>query len=246
MSTLLVLVIGFLFSYVSKERGTRSAVTLCSPVVKILASTVYNLFFHPLSHLPGPSLCRVSSLPSFYHAIKRDRHVWFWQLFQLYGGKVRASPNLVVFNSPDAYNSIFSHKANVRQGKFYDVWSRNTDDVNTLFTSDVQLHAKKRRLLNLAFTDHSVKAAGAFIAKHTDRWNELFLDSNSTKGDTWSSPTDVSISSMYLVFDVLMDLCFGAQMNTKEPGDNPMKKIPLAFDDFAIYNYPVSMPMRMF
>jgi hypothetical protein len=45
---------------------------------------------------------------------------------------------------------------------------------------------------------------------------------------------------MYLVSDVLMDLCFGASMNTKEPGENPMKKVPLAFDDFAIYNNPVS------
>jgi cytochrome P450 len=208
--------------------------------MKILATTVYNLFFHPLAHLPGPFLCRVSSFSSFYHAIRCDRHVWFWQLFQLYGGKVRAAPNLVVFNSPDAYNSIFSYKANVKRGKFYDVWSRNVDDINTLFTSDVQLHAKKRRLLNLAFTDRSVKATGDFIAKHTDRWNELLLGPQDTEGDGWSSPTDVSMSSMYLVFDVLMDLCFGASMNTKEPGENPMKKVPLAFDDFAIYNNPVN------
>jgi hypothetical protein len=45
---------------------------------------------------------------------------------------------------------------------------------------------------------------------------------------------------MYLVFDILMDLCFGAAMDTKEPGENPLKKIPQAFDDFVTYNYPVS------
>ena len=98
----------------------------------------------------------------------------------------------------------------------------------------------QRRLLNLAFTDHSVKAAGPFIAKNTDRWNELLLDSKEDRDDGWSFHRDISTWSMYLVFDVLMDLCFGAATGTKEPGENPLKKVPLAFDDFVIYNYPVS------
>lgn len=182
----------------------------------------------------------MSVLPSFYHAVKRDRHVWFWQQFQLYGPKFRAAPNLVVFNSPDAYNAIFSHKANVKRSKFYDAWSRNADDINTLITSDVELHAKKRRLLNLAFTDNSVKAANPFMARHIDRWNELLLESEGAIDGGWSCPRDMSTRAKYLVFDILMDLCFGATMDTKEPGENPLKRVPLAFDDFVIFNYPVS------
>ncbi len=166
----------------------------------------------------------MSVWPSFYHAVKRDRHIWFWQQFQLYGSKFRAAPNLVVFNSPDAYNSIFSHKANVKRSKFYEAWSRNSDDINTLMTSDVELHAKKRRLLNLAFTNHSVKAAGPFMAKHIDRWNELLLDSEEKRDDGWSSPRDVTTWAKHLVFDVLMDLCFGAVTDTKEPEENPLKR----------------------
>ena len=208
--------------------------------LKILATAVYNIFFHPLAHLPGPFLCRMSALPSLYHAVKRDRHIWFWQQFQSYGCKFRAAPNLVVFNSPNAYNSIFSYKANVKRSKFYDTWPRNADDINTLMTSNVEIHAKKRRLLNLAFTDRSIQAASPFIAKHTDRWNELLLDSQGKREDRWSSPRDISTWVMYFVFDVLMDLCFGAATDTKEPGENPMKKVPLGFDDFFIYNYPVS------
>jgi cytochrome P450 len=146
----------------------------------------------------------------------------------------------MVFNSPDAYNSIFSHKANVKRAKFYDAWSRNADDVNALITSDVEIHARKRRLLNLALTEHSVKAASPFIAKHTDRWNALLVDSTDKNDDEWSSPRDITTWAKYLVFDILMDLCFGATMDTKEPGDNPFKKIPLAFDDFVTFNYPVS------
>lgn len=159
----------------------------------------------------------------------------------MFGGKVRAAPNLVVFNSPNAYNSIFSHKANVKRSKFYDLWSRNSDDINALMTSDMELHARKRRLLNLAFTDHSVKAASPFIAKHVDRWNELLLESKEKGNDTWSTSRDVTTWAKYLVFDVLMDLCFGAVMNTKEPGENTYKTIPHVFDEFVSFNYPVGV-----
>jgi cytochrome P450 len=131
-------------------------------------------------------------------------------------------------------------KANVKRSKFYDTWSCDADDVNALMTSDVEVHARKRRLLNLAFTDHSAKAASSFIAKHIDRWNEPLLDSKGEEDEGWSSPREMTSWTRYLVFDILMDSCFGAAMDTKEPGDNPFRKIPQAFDDFASCNYPVS------
>lgn len=238
MGAFIVFVASSLLSYVSILKNQEPMYVLT--VMKLLATLVYNIFFHPLANQPGPFLCRISVLPSFYHAVKGDRHVWFWQQFQVYGHKFRAAPNLVVFNSPDAYNSIFSHKANVKRSKFYDVWSRNVDDINTLMTSDMDLHARKRRLLNLAFTDRSVKAAGPFMSMHTDRWDQLLLNSAGKTDKEWSHPRDMTTWAKYLVFDILMDLCFGATMNTKEPGDNPWKKIPMAFDDFVSFNYPVS------
>ena len=233
--------IATLLSYVSPYYKIELSFHTDLSVIKIVATTVYNLFFHPLAHLPAPFLCRIPTWPSFYHAVKRDRHVWFWQQFQLYGSEFRAAPNLVVFNSPDAYNSIFSYKANEKRTNFYDAWSRDEKDVNTLMTSDVEIHADKRHLLDLAFTDNFVKAAGPFMSTHIDRWNELMLES-SRDVDDWSSPRDISTWARYLVFDILMDLYFGATMNTKEPGENPLKKVPLAFDDFVTFYYPICRP----
>ncbi|CAI6339907.1 unnamed protein product [Periconia digitata] len=206
----------------------------------LVATTIHNLFFHPLANVPGPFLCRISSLPSFYHAVKRDRHIWLWQQFQIYGGKIRAAPNIVLFNSPSAYNSIFSHKANVKRSKFYDAWSRNAEDVNTLQTSSVEIHARRRRLLNLVFTDHSIKAASAFIVGHVDRCHDILVNSKGNENGDWSQPQDISPVFMYLVFDIMMDLSFGATMNTKEPGENPFKKVPLAFDSFVTFNNPIA------
>lgn len=127
----------------------------------------------------------------------------------------------------------------MKRSKFYDAWSRNADDVNVLMTTDMEVHARKRRLLNLAFTDRSVKAASPFIAKHVDRWDEILLDSRKGGNDGWSSAREMTSLTKYLVFDILMDLCFGAVMDTKEPGENAFRKVPQTFDDFVSYNYPV-------
>ena len=64
------------------------SVLLC--LVYLTISTIRNLFFHPLSDVPGPFLARISSLPSFYHASKGDRHLWIEANFKIYGTGVRA------------------------------------------------------------------------------------------------------------------------------------------------------------
>lgn len=34
-----------------------------------LAKTIYNIFFHPLSHIPGPWLAAGTYIPEFYHDV---------------------------------------------------------------------------------------------------------------------------------------------------------------------------------
>jgi cytochrome P450 len=127
----------------------------------------------------------------------------------------------------------------VKKSNYYEVWSRNENDRHTLVTTDKEVHARKRRLLNQAFTDRSVKPSGTFMAKHIDRWLELLGSEDDAEGqDGWSEARDISHWAAYLVFDILGDLCFGVQFNSKEPGeDNEFKNIPLAFDAFFKFGY---------
>jgi cytochrome P450 len=128
----------------------------------------------------------------------------------------------------------------VRKSGFYAAWLRNNSDLNTLNCTDVALHAKKRKLLNLAFTDESLRAAGPFMAKHINRWNELLLGEK-RDGEGWSEGRDMSIWDNYLLFDLLGDLCFGTDFETKEPGDNRSKNIPHAIAEYMKVFYPVSI-----
>jgi cytochrome P450 len=192
---------------------------------QLILSTLYNLFLHPLSSQPGPLLCRISGLPSFYHACLGDRHIWTWRLFQQYGDKFRAAPNLLLFRTPEAYNAIFAMNANVKRSGFYEVWRRHGKDVNTLAVTDVAVHAQRRKALGLAFTDQSVKATIPFIERHVDRWN-VVMPGETVDGEGWSEGQDMSKWTEYLMIDTFGDVCFGRQNGTMEREENDLKVIP--------------------
>jgi len=152
------------------------------------------------------------------------------------GNTFRFCPNGVIINSPSGYHDIYNHKANVRKGKFYEVWTRNAQDTNTLTTVNKSVHAKKRRTLYSVFSDKAVRSAETFVIQHVDRWNELSLDANS---EDWSQPRNLALWSDYLLFDILGDLCFGKSFNIKEPQENPLKMIPHAISSYTRFMYPV-------
>lgn len=144
------------------------------------------------------------------------------------------TPRLVVFNTPNAYRDIYSHKANVKKDRSYDAWRKNEADANALNVSDVTIHAKKRKVLNTVFTESSIRSAAPFIIKHTDRWNELTVT-----GPDWSKPIDFTTWINRLIFDILGDLCFGKSFGTMESGQNPFKMIPQIIESYVSFWYPV-------
>ena len=170
----------------------------------------------------------------YYHIlVSASRHLAELQK----GSKFRVQPKGVVFQSPNAIRDIYGARSNVTRSNMYNIWQRTGNDVNTLNTSDTALHHKKRRILNLVFSEKSVRAAGVFINKHVDRWNELLLDHD---GKDWSEPKNLAEWSDYLVFDILGDLCFGKSFEIKEPGDNPFRAIPHAIHSYLRFTYPVT------
>ncbi|KAI1493642.1 benzoate 4-monooxygenase cytochrome P450 [Biscogniauxia mediterranea] len=197
---------------------------------------VYNLFFHPLSHIPGPLWARVSGIPSWYHAYHGDRHVWLWQLFQTYGDRIRPEPDTVLFCDPEAYADIYSVKSNVRRSRFYEALKRNKHESTTLTTIDVAEHARRRRRLNLCFTEKSIRAASEFIVKHVDRWIDIIVDEiDGTTG--WSASMDFSDRVDGLIFDIMADLSFGKSFDIKEPGDSYLKATPHNIAEYMKFYY---------
>lgn len=177
------------------------------------------------------------------------------------GDKFRAAPNLVLFNSARAHGDIYGPRANNTRSRFYKTWKRAKDDVHTVNATEPAIHAKRRKLLNLIFTEQSLKAASPLVAAHIDRWIELLLDTAAEGSKdvhekpsiarSWSRPLDMPTWVDHLAFDILGDLYFGENFNTKEPGENKMKKIPpliirnVAAGYKVVHTFPFSTTLEM-
>ncbi|KUJ07888.1 benzoate 4-monooxygenase cytochrome P450 [Mollisia scopiformis] len=203
-----------------------------------ISQIIYNAFFHPLSKVPGPFLCRISGIPSWYYATRGDRHIWLWQLFQIYGPKIRVTPNTILFRDPAAYRDIYTQKANVQKAAFYEAWQKDKDDINTFNTRNKQAHSRRRKMLNQSFTEQSLRASQPFLIKHVDRWNELLVAE--TGDDQWSKPMNFADVSDTLVFDIMGDLCFGTSFDIKEREENPFKTMPHVVVQYMQFFYPLT------
>lgn len=126
-------------------------------------------------------------------------------------------------NSPSTHNAIYSAKANVKKGKYYDVYPRNRNYLSTWSVIDRTKHVRKRRVLSNAFSDRALRSAEQFVIQHVDRWCELLIQGAE---NSWSEPRNIARWSEFLVFDILTDLCFGKSFELKEPGENELKDFP--------------------
>ena len=127
-----------------------------------------------------------------------------WQCHQIYGSTFRYCPDGLFFNTPQANRDIYEGNANVRKGDFYHIYPRNVGSVNTWNCVDKVKHARKRRILNAAFSDKALKSSEEFIVQHVDRWCELLGDG---ANNGWSLPRNIAHLSDCLVFDILGRSC---------------------------------------
>lgn len=150
-------------------------------------------------------------------------------------------PNEVIFLSQQAYRDIYGFKANTRRSKSYEAWKTSADP-NTALTIDPASHNRKRKILNQAFTEKSVKNAASFVTQHTDRWIDLIVaDEDIVNDGGWSKSRDMSDWTNWLIFDILGDICFGRSFEIKEPGPNPIRAIPELVQNHVLFFYPVCM-----
>lgn len=144
-----------------------------------------------------------------------------------------------MINTPTGYKTIFGPKGNVRKSDYYKVWPRVEDAVNTWSTTSIPQHARKRRVLNYAFSESALRGAEVFIQKNVDRWLELMGQDKNSPSDELTRPMDMEHQVTWLVFDILGDLCFGKCFDMKEPGSK-LRHVPEMMIGFMELIHPVS------
>ena len=143
-----------------------TAIVVPLPVLRLL----YRLsFLHPLSHIPGPLLPRLSSLWLVYHAWIGDECTAVHKLHERYGPIVRTGPASVDIADGEALHAIYVEKGGFRKTSFY----RNfdIDGHASIFSSlDPAQRAPRAKAVASLFSTANLKAEEAKIYECVDQW----------------------------------------------------------------------------
>lgn len=184
--------------------------------LRLAAVCIYNIFFHPLRHFPGPPLARVSKLWSrignFYGRKSERIH----EAHLRYGPVVRVGPNEVSFADSRAVRDIYTSDNFVKEESFYRA-KRIFHENHMMSFRDPEAHRKRRKLLSKGFSQASMLEFEPKISSKIkvtfDQWAE--------RCRTSTRPIDAYAWTHWLSFDIVYHLMFD-----EDPGSVTAGKAP--------------------
>ncbi|CAO2651132.1 Nn.00g094290.m01.CDS01 [Neocucurbitaria sp. VM-36] len=204
--------------------GHASGLLLLVATVYQLWKWTYNIFFHPLSKVPGPRLWAASRFPHEFHLIRGDLHTRLRDLHDQYGDVVRTSPNGLSFVHPEAWKDIMVKQHPGAKIPVKDML-RFTDALKIngapeMLTADDKTHARQRRLLSHAFSQKALNEKSQVLVKQ--HINVLMEQLAKRAGEKIDITKWVSLTT----FDVIADLSFGRSFGCLETGEyHPWTKL---------------------
>ncbi|KIW03534.1 uncharacterized protein PV09_05295 [Verruconis gallopava] len=172
---------------------------------------VWLIWFHPLSHIPGPKIAIVSNL--FYSRTIVSGHSprIVKSLHDKYGDVVRWGPNEVSFACKEAWKDIYDRRKDgkilIKDPLFY-----RTDDTirakHIVNTHDPAEHAEMRKMMAYAFSAKALLEQEHLIKHYADDLVEAVRE----KGDL--GPINLVEFFNWTTFDVLGELAFGEPFNS--------------------------------
>ncbi|KAH9052057.1 putative P450 monooxygenase [Lactarius deliciosus] len=185
-------------------------VTILTPFVRRI---VYNLYFHPLSHFPGPKLAACSRLWLAYRELVKGESLGDLriELHRRYGEIVRLSPDELHFSNPAAYNDIYNNRNKWDKDSFlYRTFDMDTSTVGSIHYSD----AKQRRdVIAPFFSRTSILQMQDIVQERVN----VFCDALAHQFAAGKS-SDIFLGSHCFSVDVVMAFCYAKDWNaTKVP-----------------------------
>ncbi|KAF2725443.1 putative P450 monooxygenase [Polychaeton citri CBS 116435] len=140
-------------------------------VTGLLALLTYRVYFHPLKDIPGPLVCKLTSLWTYYRSYVGDECSRIDALHKVYGPIVRIAPNEVVIADGAALAPIYSEKGGFRKAECY----RNFDieGHSTIFSElDPAHRAVRSKAVLPLFSMGSIRGGEEVLVECVDRFIE--------------------------------------------------------------------------
>ncbi|PTB65098.1 cytochrome P450 [Trichoderma citrinoviride] len=166
-------------------------------------TVVYNLFFHPLRHFPGPKLWAIHHAFYVRLELSGEGHKLLIPLHQKYGSVVRVGPDHLSFCHPDAMNDLSGHrKANQPEnGK-----EKNRVILlpGSIIGANREDHARLRKSMANGFSNQAMVDQQPLIMAYVEKLFAI-LDEECAKGEK----IDMVQRYNWTTFDIIGDLAFG-------------------------------------
>ncbi|KAG8988640.1 hypothetical protein FRB90_002626, partial [Tulasnella sp. 427] len=189
------------------------AVFICGAFATYTVGTwVYNLFFHPLRHVPGPWYSAMSSSWLSFQDMTFRKALAIEDLHQKYGPVIRIEPNVVAFLDPATTRSVYSATSKFAKSQFYKALLTNEND-HAMTTLDPVLHAPKKRAYGPHYTPNNLSMYQPEMREFT----QLLLEKmDSYKGE---KSFDCLVLFRRLLVDVIFLSSYGQRINSLRQWD---------------------------
>ncbi|KAL0942080.1 l-ascorbate oxidase [Colletotrichum truncatum] len=208
--------------------GNATGNTTFAPRVVLYSagSAIYNIFFHPLRHYPGPRLWAASRLPWNLVNLKGNLAWKIRQLHDSYGPIVRIAPDELSYTSSSAWKKIYGQRSpefvKCFDGRGIAGPSVTNPAVRNggIVTADQEPHARLRKAVLPAFSDRALKEQEEILQLYASKLvNQLRSSSRS------GAPQDLGKWFSLAAFDIISDLAFGQAAGCLDDASQPWLQV---------------------
>ncbi|KAI2615220.1 cytochrome P450 [Hypoxylon sp. NC1633] len=171
---------------------------------------LYNLYLHPLRHIPGPPLWIAFPILRSIGMVRGKAEFQVHQAHAKYGEVVRISPHQISFINPQAWRDIYGHG----HAEFPKSYPKGINmDPNKIISANAADHFRFRRAMLPAFSGQALAQQEPLIRVYVDllvqRLREVALTGRPTNMVRWYN---------FTTFDLIADLAYGTSMHGLEEG----------------------------
>ncbi|KAL9126791.1 MAG: hypothetical protein Q9217_004218 [Psora testacea] len=183
-------------------------------IIKLVLTAIYNLYFHPLRHFPGPWLAAATPIPFVLRLIDGRLVPWNSYLHKNYGEVVRTQPDELSFASASAWADIYTSRPQLPKPEIGTTISPNGIRPIAAITHTPD-HTRQRRILSHAFSDRALKEQEYILHNQSN-----LLIKRLQQVSEGGSEVDICNWYNFVTFDIIGDLCFGESFKSLEGGEH--------------------------
>jgi cytochrome P450 len=201
--------------------GSRSAKLTIVIVKYNIGTSIYNLFFHPLSKYRGPTIASATRIPLTYALICGEGPKWIRIQHEKYGNVVRIAPDELSYMATEGWRDIYGSTPAAKYGMkrsddFFAYFFDKQSTEASIVSANEEGHRRLRKIFSRAFSKPALAAQEPLITEKVD-----LLIENLKQASRAGKRVNMVDMHCFTVFDIIADLMFGESLHLLDDDNSP-------------------------